>query len=193
MSAGGFKCVYEDDRARQIIKCATTSPLADTLFAYGDVSIFYIKSITWFTGTVHEADVDRKSMDADFRILSNSEILLEVQGLERRIHYKSVTHISTTDDTEADIDNLVHKEKESANRSTENNAPASFVSNLSINNIRLEAFSVKWDRHFYYCNITGIKRATTQFAWYNKTRNFAGCTQKRTTLSKALISPMMPF
>lgn len=101
------------------------------------------KGITWFTGTIQESDVDCKPMDADFRILSNLEILLEVQGLERRIHYKSVTHISTTDDTKADIDNLVHKEKESANRSTENNAPASFVSNLSINNIRLEAFSVK--------------------------------------------------
>ena len=48
--------------------------------------------------------------------------------------------------TEADIDNWVHKEKEGANRSTENDVPASFVSSPSISSIRKEAFSVKWDK-----------------------------------------------
>lgn len=37
-------------------------------------------------------------------------------------------------------------EKKGANRSTENNVSASFVSNPSISNIRQEAFSVKWDK-----------------------------------------------
>ena len=36
-SAGGFRSVYEDIRARRGIKSATTSPLADTLPANGDV------------------------------------------------------------------------------------------------------------------------------------------------------------
>ena len=42
-SAGGFRSVYEDIRVRRDIKSATTSPLADTLFASGDVFVLLHK------------------------------------------------------------------------------------------------------------------------------------------------------
>ena len=42
-SAGGFRSVYEDIRVRRDIKSATTSPLADTLFASGDVFVLLRK------------------------------------------------------------------------------------------------------------------------------------------------------
>ena len=39
----GFRSVYEDNRVRRDIKSATTSPLADTLFASGDVFVLLHK------------------------------------------------------------------------------------------------------------------------------------------------------